>query len=112
MIGMFGATGGGSGGGGGKPPNPLIAASGRWLATCIAVYATIFWTPDVWEHLEPSLSRAIAARYDGFGANLVYWLLKIAAYPLMYFGVRMGLALAFMGLAMGVMLKLFAGHRQ
>lgn len=101
----------GGGGGGGKPPNPLIATSGKWLATFIAIYASIFWTPDLWSYFEDALLRAIYARYEGAGAAFVYWLLKIAAYPLMFFAVRMGLGVGFVSLVMGVMTQLFGGRR-
>ena len=78
----------GGNGGGGKPPTPLITGSGKWLATFISLYAAIFWTVDVWDLLEPHLVTMIHDRYDGELAAAIYWLLRIAAYPLMFFGVR------------------------
>ena len=97
----------GGNGGGGKPPSPLIAGSGKWLATCVGVYAAIFWTPDLWAALEGQIYAAIWARYDGVAATAIYWLLYIAAYPLMFFATRMLLGLAFVSLVMGVLLKAF-----
>lgn len=96
---------------GSQNPNPLIAASGKWLATCIAIYAAIFWTPDLWAACEEGILKAIYARYDGMSAAFVYWLLKIAAYPLMFFAVRMGLGVAFVGLTMVVMVYAFGAKR-
>ena len=101
----------GMGGGGGNAPNPLIATSGKWLATCVAVYGTIFWTPDLWMALEGSILRAIHARYDGGAAAFVYWLLKIGAFPLMFFAVRMGLGIAFVSLVMWIMMRFFGSKR-
>jgi hypothetical protein len=101
----------GLGGSGDGKVNPLIASSGRWLAIIIAIYASIFWTPDVWSYFEQPLLRAIHARYEGAGAAFVYWLLKIAAYPLMFFGVKMGLGVGFISLVLGVMTQLFGGRR-
>lgn len=101
----------GLGGGGQKAPSPLIATSGKWLATFIGAYAAIFWTPNVWVLWEDTIIRAILARYEGNLAAVVYWLLKIGAYPLMFFGVRMGLGIAFVSLVMWLMTKVF-GRRQ
>lgn len=100
----------GAGGGGGTQPNPLIAASGKWLSTFVAIYAAVFWTVDVWNAFEPQILEAIHARYDGAGAAFVYWLLKIAAYPLMFFAVRMGLGLAFVSLVTWAVFKLFGAR--
>ena len=101
----------GMGGGGGKPPNPLIATSGKWLATCVGVFAAIFWTPDLWIAWEDRITTAILARYEGGGAALVYWLLKIGAYPGMFFAVRMGLGITFISLVMWLMTKAFERNR-
>jgi len=98
-------------GGGGKPPNPLIATSGRWLSTCIGIYAAIFWTPDAWVVWEDAIVEAILARYQNGAATFIYWVLKIAAYPLMFFAVRMGLGIAFLSLVMWVMTSLFGQKR-
>lgn len=99
------------GGGGQKPPNPLIATSGRWLSTCIGVYAAIFWTPDAWTAWEDAIVYAILARYQNGAAAFIYWVLKIAAYPLMFFAVRMGLGIAFISLVMWVMTSLLGQKR-
>ncbi len=101
----------GGGSGGGKPPSPLIASSGKWLATCIGVYAAIFWTPDLWNAFEGQIIDAIYKRYEHEAALIIYWLLYLAAYPLMFFAVKMGLGLAFVSLAMGVLTNLFRGRR-
>jgi hypothetical protein len=101
----------GLGGGGDGKANPLIATSGKWLATLIAIYMSIFWTPDIWAYFEDALLRAIHARYEGTNAAFVYWLLKVAAYPLMFFGARMALGVGFVSLVMAVMTKLFGGRR-
>ncbi len=101
----------GGNGGGGKTPSPVIAGSGKWLATCIGVYAAIFWTPDLWNVFEDQIHAAIWARYDDMPATVIFWLLYFAAYPLMFFAVRMGLGLAFVSIAMGVLTKLFGGRR-
>lgn len=98
-------------GGAGRAPNPLIATSGKWLATCVAVYATIFWTPDVWDAWETTILRAVHDRYDGTIATVISWLLMLGAYPLMFFAVRMGLGVVFVSIVMGVMMKLFGGRR-
>lgn len=109
MSWLFGLGGGGAGGG--KPANPLIATSGKWLATCVALYAAIFWTPDVWSALDAGILRAVHARYARELANVLYWVLAIAAYPLMYFAVRMGLGILFVGLVVGLATKAFGGRR-
>ena len=97
----------GGGGNGGKAPNPLIATSGKWLATCIALFAMVFWTPDLWSAFEETIYLAIRARYAPETTFILFWLLAIAAYPLMFFAVRMGLGLIFVGLVFGLITKLF-----
>lgn len=99
------------GGSGGKGPNPLIAGSGKWLATCVGIYAAIFWTPDAWVAWENAILHAIHARYDGGSAAFVYWLLKLGAYPLVFFAVRMGLGIAFVSLVMWIINRFFGGQR-
>ena len=99
------------GGGGGKAPKPLIATSGKWLATFVGIYAAIFWTPDAWAAWENTILRAIHARYDGGIAAFVYWLLKLGAYPLVFFAVRMGLGIAFVSLVMWIINRFFGGQR-
>lgn len=106
---MMGALGGGNQGA--AQPNPLIATSGKWLATVIALFSTIFWTPDWWMFAESWIVDAIYARYSGMSAKTVYWALKIVAYPLTFFGTRMLLGLVFVSLVLGVTLKLFGGRR-
>lgn len=101
---LLGATGGGNGG---SAPNPLIATSGKWLSTCVGLYAAVFWTVDIWTFLEPQILEAIDTRYEGSVAAFIYWLLRIAAYPLVFFAVRMGLGLAFVSLATWIIFKLF-----
>lgn len=101
----------GSGGSGRKPPNQMIATSGRWLATCIAGFATVFWTPDVWMYLDDSIFNALRVRYDETVTVFVYWSLWLASYPLMYFSVRMGLGLAFVTLVMGALTRMFGGRK-
>jgi hypothetical protein len=97
----------GGGGGGGKQPSPLIATSGKWLATFIALYATIFWTVDLWRVLEPRLVVMIYDRYDGGLALFIYWLLRLAAYPLMFFGVRLVLGLVSVSTLLAAITKFF-----
>ncbi|MEM1427943.1 MAG: hypothetical protein AAGG09_00645 [Pseudomonadota bacterium] len=97
----------GGNGGGPRPQNPLIATSGKWLARCVGLYAAIFWTPDVWTIWEDDIAEAIVARYDGTAAFALFWLLKLAAYPLVFFAVSLGLGVAFVALVMGVMTNLF-----
>lgn len=97
----------GGNGGGQNPPNPLIAGSGKWLASCVGLYAAIFWTPDVWAIWEADIVDAILKRYSGNTAAILFWVLKLAAYPLMFFAVRMVLGVAFVALVMGVMSNLF-----
>ena len=101
---FFGAA---SSGGGGSQPNRLIATSGKWLSICVGVYAAVFWTVDIWTFLEPQILDAIYARYEGAGAAFIYWLLRIAAYPLMFFAVQMSLCLAFVSLVTWIVFRLF-----
>lgn len=104
---FFGAA---SGGGGGRPSNPLIATSGKWLSICVGLYAAVFWTVDVWTFFEPQILDAIHARYDGGGATFIYWLLRIAAYPLMFFAVQMSLGITFVSLVTWIVFRLFRKH--
>lgn len=99
------------GGGGTKAPSPLVAGSGKWFATCVGVYAAVFWTVDIWVLFEPQIIRAITSRYDGNWAAAFYWLLKIAAYPLMFFAVRMVLGIVFVSLVMWIMMRVFGSKR-
>ena len=109
MKGFFGVAGGG--GPGGPQPNPLIATSGKWFANVVGLWAAIFLTPDLWTMTEGMIWAAISARYDGLWAEAVYWLLKIAAYPLTFFGVRLSIGLAFVSAAMWLLLHVFGGRR-
>lgn len=97
--------------GGGSPHKPLIHASGKWLAVVIAVFATVFVTPDLWQAVEPLIIESILARYSGGLAEAIYWVLRLAAYPLVFFGALMALGVIFVSLVMGVMMKLFGGRR-
>lgn len=101
----------GSGGGGGKPPNPMIAGSGKWLSIFVGLYAAVFWTVDIWEFLEPQIIDMIHDRYEGMLAEALYWILRLAAYPLVFFAVKMTLGIVFVSLVMGVMTKIFGGRR-
>lgn len=101
----------GGGGAGQKAPSPLIATSGKWFATCIGFYAAVFWTVDAWILLEQPIVDAIQSRYEGNAAFFLYWLLRIGAYPLMFFAVRMGLGIAFVSLVMWIMMC-FVGRRR
>lgn len=99
------------GGTGQKAPNPLITTSGKWLATCIGIYAAVFWTVDAWMLLEEPIVDAIQSRYERNAAVFLYWLLKIGAYPLMFFAVRMGLGIVFISLVMWIMMRFVGGRR-
>lgn len=101
----------GGGGAGQKAPSPLIATSGKWLATCVGIYAAVFWTVDAWMLLEGTIVDAIQARYEGNTVVFLYWLLKLGAYPLMFFSVRMGLGIAFVSLVMWIMMRFVGGRR-
>lgn len=104
---LFGAMGGRNA----PPPNPLIASSGKWLTTCVGVYAAIFWTPDAWAAWEPSIIAAIQDRYRDGWAMMVYWVLRIAAYPLMFFATKLTLGVSFVSIVLFISLKLFGGRR-
>ncbi|WP_461429335.1 hypothetical protein [Gymnodinialimonas sp.] len=81
------------------------------MSAFVGFYAAVFWTPDVWAALEPSIIDAILARYQDGWATLIYWLLRIAAYPLMFFTTMLVLGVAFVSIVLFVMLKLFGGRR-
>lgn len=93
------------------PPNPLIASSGKWMTTFVGVYTGLFWTPDAWLALEPMIVEAISERYEDGWATLVYWLLRIAAYPLMFFATKLILGVTFVSLVLFITLKFFGGRR-
>jgi hypothetical protein len=95
------------GGGGGKPPSPLIAGSGKWLSTFVGLYAAVFLTVDVWAFFEPRILDMIYARYEGGLANALYWVLRLAAYPAMFFAVKMGVGIVFVSAVMWIMSRLF-----
>ncbi len=101
----------GGGSGGGKPPSPLIASSGKWLATCIGVYAAIFWTPDLWNAFGGQIIDAIYKRYEHEAALIIYWLLYLAAYPLMFFAVRFGLRLVAVSGLFAIITNMFGSRR-
>lgn len=103
---MSGAT-----GRGGQNGSPFIHSSGKWLAIVIAGVASVFVTPDLWRSFEPLIIENILARYQGGLAEAIYWALRLAAYPLVFFAVRMTLGVVFVTLVMGVVMKLFGGRR-
>lgn len=101
---FFGAAGGG---GGGSQPNRLIATSGKWLSICVGLYAAVFWTVDIWTFLEPQILEAIYTRYEGSVAAFIYWLLRVAAYPLVFFAVQMSLGITFVSLVTWIVFRVF-----
>lgn len=104
---LFGAMGGRNA----QPPNPLVASSGKWLTTCLGIYTALFWTPDAWAVNEPWIIDAILARYQDGWATFVYWVLRIAAYPLMFFATKLTLGVAFVSIVLFISLHLFSGRR-
>ncbi|MEM8591773.1 MAG: hypothetical protein AAGF13_04525 [Pseudomonadota bacterium] len=42
---------------------------------------------------------------------LVYWVLRIAAYPLMFFATKLILGVSFVSIVLFISLKLFGGRR-
>ncbi len=99
------------GGGGGKPPNPLIATSGKWLSICVGLYCAAFFTVDLWEAAEPRILDMIYERYEGNMAWIVYWLLRLAAYPMVFFAVKFGLGLAFVSIVTWIVAKVTSFRR-
>lgn len=95
------------GGGGGKQPSPLIVGSGKWLSIFVGLYASLFWTVDVFEFFEPRLLDMIYDRYDGVWAQVIYWVLWLAAYPAMFFAVKLVLGITFVSLAMWILTHVF-----
>ncbi len=102
---MSGPSGGGQGG------NRLIQSAGKWLAYVIAAVTAVFATPDLWTAWEPMIVQNIYTRYNGGLAETIYWGLRFAAYPLVFFTVSMTLGVVFVSLVLGIMLKLFGEHR-
>lgn len=97
--------------GGSKSPSPLIAGSGKWLSIFVGLYAAVFWAVDIWAFAEPTIIEMIHDRYEGGLAQAIYWLLRLAAYPLVFFAVKMGLGLAFVSIATWIVFKLFTSRR-
>ena len=102
---MSGPSGGSQGG------NRLIQSAGKWLAYVFAAVTAVFATPDLWAAWEPVIVQNIYARYSGGLAESIYWGLRLASYPLVFFTVSMTLGVVFVSLVMGIMMKLFGGRR-
>lgn len=105
MSWMLGA-GGGRGGGGGD--GRLLPTSAKWFAIIIAAISSILFSVDVWTLVEDDAAIWIAARYDGIWAVAVFWALKLGTYPLVFFAVRLLMALLYLGLTLMMALKLFS----
>ena len=109
MRGLFGGF--GFGGGGAQRDNRVLTTSGKWLATVIAFFAMIILTPDLWDLLGDWITALIGARYDGVWADIMFWALKLGAYPMVYFSTRMLVGLIFMGTALCAALRLAGSGR-
>lgn len=106
MMGV-GRGGGGAGGGDGR----LLPSSAKWFAIIVAVIVSILFTPDIWSLVERPAAGWVGERYSGFWAKAMFWALKLGAYPLVFFGVRLLIALAYLGLSIGAAFRLFGGDR-
>ncbi len=104
MRGLFGGF--GFGGGGAPKDDRVLTTSGKWLATVIAAFVMIILTPDLWGWGKDWVIDLIANRYSGVWADIMFWAIKLGAYPLVYFATRMSIGLIFMGTALGAALKL------
>lgn len=65
--------------------------SARGFATLLALAVTLFATPLLWQQLEPTLWGWLIRLYGGDLAWWLYWGLKLGAYGIVFYGLRMSL---------------------
>ncbi|MGD1923190.1 MAG: hypothetical protein ACFB03_03235 [Paracoccaceae bacterium] len=90
------------GSGGQAPQTSLFTRSVNGFATCTALVLTLFVVPVLWGGLESWVARELVRLYGDDIAIIAFWALKLGAYPLAFFAIRMGLASLYMALALNI----------
>lgn len=98
--GLFGGAGGGQ-----RPPSSLFIRSMDGFATCAAAVATVFLVPVLWDGVEALVARELVRLHGEDMAILFFWAIKLGAYPLMFFAIRMSLATTYAALALTVAMR-------
>ena len=97
--GMFGTT------GSQVPQTSLFTRSVDGFATMAALAATIFAVPVAWVMVEDWAARELFRLYGEPMAIVMFWALKLGAYPLVFFAIRMSLATTYAALALSVAMR-------
>ncbi|MGD1922804.1 MAG: hypothetical protein ACFB03_01255 [Paracoccaceae bacterium] len=101
---LFGGIFGSSGGGDGEPRS-LFVRSVDGFATMAALAATVFAVPVLWFGIESWVARELVRLYGDDMAIIMFWALKLGAYPLVFFAIRMSLATTYAALAISVAMR-------
>lgn len=83
----------------------LFTRSMDGFATMAALGATVFAVPVAWEMVEEWVARELLRLYGDAMAVLMFWALKLGAYPLVFFAIRMSLATTYAALAISVAMR-------
>lgn len=96
---LFGSSGGRS------QPSSLFTRSMDGFATMAALIATVFAVPVLWAMVEDWAARELLRLYGESLAVIFFWALKLGAYPLVFFAIRMSLATTYAALALSLAMR-------
>lgn len=75
--------------------------SAHWFATTLAVIGTVLIVPLVWAQIDEQVKSLTTQYYSSGFASLAYLVVKLGAYPVCFFLLRMSLVTAFVSMAVG-----------
>ncbi|MEO1318422.1 MAG: hypothetical protein AAFW01_17845 [Pseudomonadota bacterium] len=83
----------------------LFTRSVDGFATMAALAATVFVVPVAWVMVEDWAARELLDLYGEPMAVVMFWALKLGAYPLTFYAIRMSLATTYATLAIGIAMR-------
>lgn len=84
----------------------LFMDSSRGFATVVALIATLFLVPLAWQYVEEPCAQMLTALYgNGTLTTVLFWAVKLGAYALCFYALRMSLVTAFVSLAFGAAMR-------
>lgn len=96
----------GSSGNKGGEQSSLFSRSLDGFNSMAALFATVFAVPVIWASFEPWIAREILRLYGEDVGFLMFWGLKLGAYPLVFFGIRLSLTTTYATIALSLAMRL------
>lgn len=85
----------------------LFMDSAEGFATILAIGATVFLVPAIWKFIAADCYALLRSLYGSGGlAELLFWMIKLGAYPLAFYAIRMSLVTTFMSFAFAAAMRL------